>query len=149
MNDDFDEDVIYGGMYIHLAWSTKNQQRLLSSIDQYLYEYMCDLVLPHQCDVIYGRVFSDHVQLVVNFSPDISLYNLLTNLKVATALLIRTNFPELKDFEWQKSDFGFTVSVDEVGALIERIKKAKLFKEEVFSLLDQNEMKYDSVEVLE
>lgn len=47
-----------------------------------------------------------------------------------------------------KPFFGFTVGVDEVGALIKRIKKGKSFKEEVFSLLDQKEMKYDSVEIL-
>ena len=116
---------------------------------RHLYNYLCDLALNEGCHLIGGSVFCDHVQLVIKFSPTTILSNLITNLRVASLLWIRTNFPEIERFEWQKSDFGFTVGVDEVGALIERIKKAKLFKEEAFSLLDQNEMKYASIEVLE
>lgn len=82
-------------------------------------------------------VFCDHIQLVIKFTPDTIFSDLITNLKVASLLWMRTHFPEIERFEWQKSDFGFTVGMDEVGVLIERIKKAKSFKEEVFSLLDQ------------
>jgi hypothetical protein len=103
-----------------------------ASVVPYLYDYLCNLTLNEGCHLIGGSVFCDHIQLVIKFTPDTIFSDLITNLK-----------------EWQESDFGFTVGVDEVGALIERIKKAKLFKEEVFSLLDQNKMKYDSVEVLE
>ena len=145
-----DEDEIYHEMYVHLLWSTISQKPLITpSVVPHLYDYLCNLTLNEGCHLIGGSVFCDHIQLVIKFTPDTIFSDLVTNLKVASLLWIRTNFPEIERFEWQKSDFGFTVGVDEVGALIERIKKAKLFKEEVFSLLDQNEMKYDSVEVLE
>lgn len=147
MNDEFDEDAVHSRMYVHLSWSTKNQQPVLSSIAQYLYHYICELALSHDCHVVDGRVFSDHVQLVVKFSPEISLDNLLTTLKVATALLIRTNFPELKNFEWQKSDFSFSVSHEEVCSTIN--SNAKSFPEEVCLLLKNNGLEYELHEVLE
>ena len=144
------EDEIYHEMYVHLLWSTISQKPLITPfVVPHLYDYLCNLTLNEGCHLIGGSIFHDHIQLVIKFTPDTVFSDLITNLKVASTLWMRTNFPEIERFEWQKSDFGFSVGVDEVGALIERIKKAKLFKEEVFSLLDQNEMKYDSVEVLE
>lgn len=145
-----DEDEIHHEMYVHLLWSTISQNPLITPlVVPHLYDCLCDLTLNEGCHLIGGSVFCDHIQLVIKFTPDTIFSDLITNLKVASLLWIRTNFPEIKGFEWQKSDFGFTVGVDEVGALIDRIKKAKLFKEEVFSLLDQNEMKYDPIEVIE
>jgi putative transposase len=148
--NEFDEDEIYHEMYVHLLWSTNSQKPLLNpSIIPHIYEYLCDLTLSEGCHLIGGNIFSDHIQLVIKFTPNTILSDLITNLKIASSLWMRTNFPEVDRFEWQKSDFGFTVSTEEVGTLIERIKKSKSFREEVFALLDQNEMTYDSVEVLE
>ncbi len=147
---DRDEDEIIHEMYVHLLWSTISQKPLItSSIVPHLYDYLCNSTLNEGCHLIGGSVLCDHIQLVIKFTPDTIFSDLITNLKVASFLWVRTNFLEIGSFEWQKSDFGFTVGMDEVGVLIERIKKAKLFKEEVFSLLDQNEMKYDPLEVLE
>ncbi|MBA3957554.1 MAG: transposase [Parachlamydiaceae bacterium] len=146
---EIDEDEINHEMYVHLLWSTTSQKPIIpTSVTPLLYNFFCDLTLDEGCHLIGGHVFCDHIQLVIKFNPDTLFFDLITNLKVASLLWFRTNFPEIEKFEWQKSDFGFTVGFDEVGTLLERIKRAKLFEEEVFSLLDQNEMKYDRVEVL-
>jgi putative transposase len=147
---EFDENEIYHELYVHLLWSTTGQKPLLTpTVIPHLYDYLCNLTVDEGCHLIGGSVFSDHIQLVIKFSPDTLLSDLIVNLKVASSLWIRTNFPEIERFEWQQSDFAFTVHVDEVGSLIERIKKAKWFDEEVFSLLKQNEMNFDAIEVLE
>jgi hypothetical protein len=39
--------------------------------------------------------------------------------------------------------------MEEVGLLIEKIKNAKLFLEEVYFFLDENDIKYDYLKVLE
>lgn len=137
-------------MYLHVLWSTLNQQTLITDpFIPHLHNYLCHLTLKEGCNLIYGRVFCDHIQLVIKFTPFTILADLITNLKVASLLWMRTNFPGVENFEWQKSDFGFSVGVDEVGVLIESLQKSKPFTEEVFALLDQNEMEYDPVEVLE
>lgn len=138
MSDKFDENEIYGEMYLHLLWSTKDQQPVLSPIAQYLYNYLCEQALSCECNVISGRVFSDHIQLVIKFSPDIILSDLMTTLKVSTALLIRTNFPEMKSFEWQKSDFSFTVGSEEVCSIIDTKSDTRPFVEEISILLNNN-----------
>lgn len=147
MSDIFDDNAIHSEMYIHLGWSTKNQQPVLSSIAPYLYHYMCELASSHCCNVVNGQVYSDHVQLVVKFSPDTILSDLMTTLKVASSLLIRTNFPEMKEFEWQKSDFMFSLSAEDVFSIINN--NAKPFPEEVCIILNNNGLKFDLQEVLE
>lgn len=147
MSDYFDENEIHHELYLHLVWSTKDQQPVLSPFAQYLYRHLCDLALTCGCNVIDGQVFSDHIQLVVKFSPDISLDNLIKTLKVGSNMLIRTNVPEMKNFEWQGSDFSFTVCSEEVCSLID--KNAKPFTEEICALLSRNNIKYDLQEVLD
>lgn len=149
MSDKFDENAVEHEMYVHLVWSTKNQKPVLSSIAQYLYHYICDQVLSCECNVISARIFNDHIQLVVKFSPDISLSNLIITLKVATSLLIRTNFPEMKNFEWQKSDFAFSVGHDEACSIIDTKSDAKGFAEVISILLNNNGLEYNLQDVLE
>lgn len=115
-------------MYLHLLWSTKNQKSSIPThIVSQLYHYICDVTLLNNCQTIGGQVFSDHLQLVVKFSPEIRLADLIINLKVVTLLWMRTNFPEMRDFEWQKSDFSLTVSTKEVGPLVNKITQSGCF----------------------
>lgn len=146
---EFDENEIYHEMYIHLLWSTLDQKNILPSPFPQLYNYLSDLTLNEGCNLVGGSVHSDHIQLVIKFTPYTVVSNLITNLKVGSLLWMRTNFLRIKNFEWQKSDFGFTVGTAEVCDLIDKIKNAKSFKEEVIILLDQNEMEYDLIEVFE
>src|ERR1700722_19175211 len=146
----FDENEIHHEMYLHFLSSTKNQQPvIIPSIAQYLYSYMCDLALTCDSHVIGGKVFSDHFQLVLKFSPDFSLDDLMKTIKVGTALWIRTNCSEIKDFEWQKSDFAFSVGFDEVIDILDKFKKPKPFIDELYPILDANGLKYDPKGVLE
>lgn len=148
MIKEFDEDAINHELFVHLLWSTKNQQAILAPIAQSLYSYMCDLALSYECNVIDGHVFNDHIQLVVKYTPDIAFGNLLTNIKVGTSLWIRTNFPELRNFEWQQSDFAFSVSWEEACSTIDKIN-AKIFSKEVCRLLNHNDLTYDPQDILE
>src|SRR6478735_4614400 len=105
---EFDENEIHHEMYAHLLWSTTSQKPLITpAIVSHLYDYLGDLTLDEGCHLIGGSIFCDHIQLVIKFSPDTIFSDLITNLKVASSLWVRTNFPEIEGFEWQKSDFGF------------------------------------------
>lgn len=145
-NEKFDENEIYHEMYIHLLWSTKNQQPVLSPIAPYVYTYLCDLALSNNCHLVSGKVFSDHVQLIIKFNPDITLSDLLITFKTATSLWISSTFPELKDFEWQISDFSFTVDHENPFVIDTKIKP---FSELIEVVLAENGLDYDLRDVLE
>jgi putative transposase len=146
----FDENKISHEMYLHLLWSTKEQQPIITSpISKSLYHYIADLMLACDATLIAGKIFTDHIQLIIKFNPDTVVQDLFINSKVATSLWVRSNYPELKDFEWQKSDFSFSVSYDEVINLIDRIERTKSFSEEVSSILCQCGIQFDPVDILE
>ena len=146
---DFDENLIFHELYLHLLWSTKNQEPLLASVAKHLYDYMEELALTCESTIVGGRIVNDHVQLVIKFSPETSLGELITTLKVATSLWIRTNFSELKNFEWQQSDFSFTLGTEEIGGIIDSFNHVKSFPDEIPSLLNQNGLEYTLQTVLE
>lgn len=147
--DDID-DLIIHELYLHVLWSTKDQQPiLLSSYTSRLYQYICDVALSLECHVIGGYIFNDHIQLIIKFTPEISCTDLTTDLKVASTLWIRTNYAELKDFEWQKSYVALTESYERVGETINGIKNSKPYREVISCLLDENDLEYDLQEVLE
>ena len=148
MDDDFDENVVHHELYTNLLWSTKNQQPILSPIAQPLYHYACEVALSCDCNVVDGNVFNDHIQLIVKFSPETSFSNMITTFKVATSMWIRTYFPEIKNFEWQQSDFAFSVSSEHACCTIDTKTIAK-FPEKIRLILDENELEYDPEEILE
>lgn len=145
-----DENEIHHELYIHLLCSTKNQQPVITpSLACFLYRYICEQALSCDCHVIGGQVFSDHFQLVVKFTPEVSVLDLMMTLKTATSLWMRTNYSELKQFEWQKSDFAFSISYEEVGTVIDKINRAKSFIDEIYPLLEAMVFTEDLQEVLE
>lgn len=147
---EIDEDEIYHELYARILWSVETQQSLIvPAMAQKIYNYLCDVALKHDSHVIGGKVFQDHVQLIIKFSPHYSFEDLLKNLKVASMLWIRTNFPSMKSFEWQKSDFAFSLGSQDVGSVIEKINNTKSFLDEVHSLLEEHEIQYDRQEILE
>lgn len=148
--DEYDEDLVYHEIYFHFIWSTDKQEQLMTpSIASALYAYIGDLALTQECHLIGGQVHTDHLQLIVKATPNNALGTLLATLKDFSSVWLRTNIPTMKDFKWQKSDFAFGVSFSEVGMMIEKIKNGKSFREEVYSILDENGMEYDRLEVLD
>jgi len=146
----FDEDEIQHELYVHLLWSTAGQKSLIpQSVEQGLCDYLRDLALTAKCHLIGGCVSADHIQMVIKFSPETILSDLIQDFKLASTWWLRTHFHALRDFDWQKSDFSFTVDFEEVGELVENTKNSKSFEQEIYYLLDQNKIHYDPLEVLE
>lgn len=143
----FDEDEIHE-LYIHLIWSTCRQAAIISpDVAKSLYNYIGDLALQNDCNLIGGKIFADHLQLIIKFHPNIILQNLITDIKVGSALWVTTNFSEMQDFAWQQSDFCFSVSPEEVGALINRIENSSLFINEISEIVSQNGLVFEPSEM--
>ena len=142
----FDEEIVCG-LYYHLLWSTKDQKACISSsCAQQLYTFICDLALSLECYIIEGQVFADHVELVVKASVDVSLVELITTLKSGSMLWLKNSSPCFVAFEWQRSEFVFTVSTEEVGFIT---NTAKSFIDKIPQILNQNGCIFSEKEILE
>lgn len=150
------DDEIHHEMYLHVLWSTKNQQPLISpSWASHLCHFIEGLCDEKKWSVIASCAPIDHIQLLIKFTPDFILSDFLIELKTNTLIWIRTNFRECRDFEWQGSDFAFTISFETVGTLIDKMNnqkdpaKAIAFSDLIPIILDENQLEYSMSEVLE
>lgn len=147
MQDFFDELQV-AEMYYHIMWSTKNQNPCIPEpCASQLLSWMGDLALSIECHVIDGKIASDHIQLVVKGCINVSLETLMITLKSGSLLLVKNYFPEIGSFDWQKSDFAFSVSSEDVEFVF--IKDTLSFSEMMLSFLDQNDISFDLKEILE
>lgn len=134
----------------HIIWSTEGQRAIIDpTTAKRLYHYIGDLVLDNKCTCIAGRVFPDHLQLIIKYTPDTILLDLITDIKVGSALWVTTHCSGMNDFAWQKSDFAFSVSFDEIGNLINQIEQSKSFENETACILTLNGVICEPQEIFE
>jgi putative transposase len=60
-----------------------------------LKEIFTDTLIKWECNLVEFNGECDHVHLLIDYKPDISLSKLIANLKTVSSRLIRRDFPEL------------------------------------------------------
>lgn len=147
--DHFDENEMHSECYLHLLWSTKNQKPFISqSTAKHLYHFFSDQAIENQCFIIAINGTEDHIQMVIKFNPNISADQMVKDLKMATAIWMRMHF--CKDFDWQEGYCAFTLGFEDVAAFSNTIcSPLKPFIEEVYPILDSNDIPYEKADVLE
>jgi putative transposase len=107
----------------HVVLVTKYRKKAISEkILLRLKEIFTDTLIKWECKLVEFNGESDHVHLLIDYKPDISLSKLIANLKTVSSRLIRRDFPELaskyfynKPYFWTGAYFvascgGVTVS---------------------------------------
>ena len=107
--------------YFHLYFSTAGQEPLLEddSLRAELHEELeriCDAL---RCKPLAIGGWHDHVHVVINLHPDLSLDGFVNRLKDDSAAWLRCQAPELGAKIWQESYGGCTVDGPGVGDLRE------------------------------
>ncbi|NCS86077.1 MAG: IS200/IS605 family transposase [Cyanobacteria bacterium] len=107
----------------HVVLVTKYRKKAISEkVLLRLKEIFTDTLIKWECNLVEFNGESDHVHLLIDYKPDISLSKLIANLKTVSSRLIRRDFPELaskyfysKPYFWTGAYFvascgGVTVS---------------------------------------
>jgi len=80
----------------HVVLVTKYRKKAISGeVLIRLKEILSDTLLKWECKLLEFNGESDHVHLLIDYKPDISLSKLIANLKTVSSRLIRRDFPEL------------------------------------------------------
>lgn len=80
----------------HIVLVTKYRKKAISEkILLRLKEIFTDTLIKWECTLVEFNGESDHVHLLIDYKPDISLSKLIGNLKTVSSRLIRRDFPEL------------------------------------------------------
>ena len=136
-------------IYIHLVFSTKNRQPLISeSVAPDLYAYMAT-VFHDECRStakLIGGV-EDHIHALFNLSRTWCIADVVEAVKTSTSKWIKTQ--GVRQFSWQSGYGAFSVSRSNIEAVEHYIRNQREhhrrqdFKDEFRGLLKKHDVEYD------
>jgi REP element-mobilizing transposase RayT len=140
----------YTQVYIHLVFSVKNRDPLISNnFRDNLHKYITGIIKKRDCKLLSINSMPDHIHILFSLTPEKSISNLVREIKVFSAKYINENkFCKFK-FNWQEGYGAFSYSgsqVEKVKSYIENqeIHHSKLtFNEEYILFLKKFNVKYD------
>ena len=109
---------------IHLVWIPKYRKRILVGVlSKRIEELLRECADVNRWKIEELNIQPDHVHMVVQFNPDISVSKMVQLFKGKSSRIVRKEFPKLKEFYWGYSfweDGFFAETVGKVG--LEEIK---------------------------
>ena len=137
-------------LYIHIVFHTKYNENLIKTdVESELYAYLGGILQKNKSVPIAINGVEDHVHILCIMSKNISLADLLEELKRNSSRWIKKKGADYTDFAWQGGYGGFSVSqskVDVVKRYIENQKehhKNETSKEEYLRFLKEYNVDYD------
>ena len=134
---------------IHAVFSTKNRARLLQpEWEGRLFEYMGGILRAEECVLIGAGGMPDHVHLLISWSKEKSVAEVLRVLKTNSSRWVHETFADQADFAWQAGYGAFAVSQSNVEAVKLYVANQKehhrqmSFKEEFIELLKRHGIPY-------
>lgn len=137
-------------IYIHVVFSTKGRQdRILAEIEEELFAYIGGVLRKHQSVLLAANGTVNHVHLLISLSKNVSVSDLLRELKKASSYWIKTKNAKFKEFRWQAGFGAFSVGQSQLGAVKKYIAnqkehhKTEKFEDEYRKFLEKYEIDFD------
>ncbi len=140
----------YTQIIYQIVFSTKYRERTLSKNNrEELFKFIWGVLKNKKCHLYRINGVEDHLHIVTDLHPTISLSNLVKDIKVSSSLYIKEQelFNSFKN--WQEGYGAFTYSIKEKDRLIEYVKNQEAhhrrttFKEEYIALLKEHGIAFD------
>ena len=109
-------------MLYHIVWIPKYRKRVLEGkLSERLLELLTECAEVNRWHIDELNVQRDHVQMLVQLRPDISVSKVVQLFKGKSSYIIRKEFPHLEEFYWGKADsfWGDGFFVETVGQINE------------------------------
>ena len=140
----------YRQIYYHLVFGTKfRDPSITSSGEKPLYNYIWGIIKSLNCKLYQINGMSDHIHLLTDLHPSISLSNFVKEIKVSSSMWMKKSglFPSFVG--WQEGYGSFTCSESEKDRIISYIKGQKShhaiesFEEEYKRLLQEHQISFE------
>ena len=109
-------------MLYHIVWIPKYRKRVLQGeIAKRIKEMLTECAEVNRWKIDELNVQKDHVHMLVQLRPDMSISSVVQRFKGKSSYLIRKEFPELEEFYWGRADsfWGDGFFVETVGQIDE------------------------------
>jgi putative transposase len=109
-------------MLYHIVWIPKYRKRILEgAIAKRIKELLMECAEVNRWRIDELNIQRDHVHMLVQLRPDVSVSSVVQKFKGRSSYLIRKEFPSLVEFYWGKPDsfWGDGFFVETVGQINE------------------------------
>jgi putative transposase len=137
-------------LYVHIIYHIKNNECLIRPEDEKeLYAYIGGVIKLSKSIPININGIEDHIHVLCIMSKNISLADLLEDIKRNSSRWIKTKGRHYCDFAWQGGYAGYSVSQSRVEAVKRYIENQKIhhkqqtFREEYIQFLTENGIDYN------
>ncbi len=130
----------YRLLLYHIIFSPYKREAVLLKKDRnLLYKYITGIIGQKKCHMYAINGIEDHIHLLVEIRPDISVSDFIKDIKVASSIFIKENelFPRFK--KWQAGYSIFTRAYESMGRLIDYINKQEEHHKKI-SFYDEYQM---------
>jgi putative transposase len=141
-------------IYVHIILSTKHRQPvLIPNIQPKLHRHITEICNNLECIPLSIGGASDHIHILCNLSKEITLMNLILEIKTGSARWIKTIGKEYSGFHWQDGYGSFSVNPIQTEPLVRYIAnqfeyhRKKTFQEEYRMFLKKFRIEFDEQNV--
>jgi putative transposase len=132
----------YSQLYIQIVFAVKGRQNLISKNNKdEIYKYITGIITNHKQKLIAINGMPDHIHILVGIKPDISLSDLVRDIKSNSSKFINEQKWINGKFEWQTGFGAFSYGHSQLSNVIKYIEnqeehhKTKTFGEEYIEFL--------------
>jgi REP element-mobilizing transposase RayT len=137
----------YSQNYLHVVFSTKERKRLISpSMQPKLWAYMAGIARNHDFLVLANGGIEDHVHLLIQLPPVLSLAKAVSLLKSNSSSWMSEHG---MSFAWQEGYGAFSVSASNMATVKryianqEKHHRRRTFEDEFIALLKKHDIPFD------
>jgi REP element-mobilizing transposase RayT len=113
-------------LYLHGVWATWDREPLVTAqIEQPVYAFILAKIRELRCVPIAIGGISDHVHVLVRWSPTVSIAEFIGEVKGGSSHFVTHQLLPQSFFKWQGSYGAFTVSRDQVESVRHYIERQK------------------------
>ena len=138
-------------LHIHLIFSTKNRQRLLSDdIRPEFHAYSATVLANLNCPATIINSVEDHVHILFDLNRTVAVAKAVEDIKKSSSKWLKTRTPELSEFSWQAGYGAFSVSESQVLTVRRYIEnqaehhRTQTFQEEYIAFLEKHGIEHDT-----
>ncbi len=137
-------------LYVHVIFSTNNRANMISSeIEEELWSYLGGILNNNKSKLLASNGTENHVHLLISFSKNIGLSELVGDIKRDSSKWIKTKGAKYQNFQWQDGYGAFTIGHTQIKDVKTYIANQKNhhanrnFEDELRYFLNKYEVEFD------
>ena len=116
----------YSKIWVHAVWSTKNRTLLIHpKMEQKLFDFLKEELKKMGCMVSIVNGMPDHVHCLFGINPQISITDIIKQIKGSSSHFVKSNQLISEKFFWQRGFGAFGVSHSAVDNVYRYIRDQK------------------------